>query len=95
MECLFSFSVEKEVISLGTGTKCIGQTAMSPNGVCSLSCHLCFSLLEMLNMHRVHCLSLFLVANSFAYLHKRYAVSFNNAVKAEVCQINVAVSQLT
>ncbi|XP_070763978.1 tRNA-specific adenosine deaminase 1 [Enoplosus armatus] len=27
-----SDAVEKEVVSLGTGTKCIGQTAMSPNG---------------------------------------------------------------
>ncbi|KAM9854730.1 tRNA-specific adenosine deaminase 1 [Aulostomus maculatus] len=27
-----SDTVEKEVVSLGTGTKCIGQTAMSPNG---------------------------------------------------------------
>ncbi|XP_039665936.1 tRNA-specific adenosine deaminase 1 isoform X2 [Perca fluviatilis] len=27
-----SDTVEKEVISLGTGTKCIGRTAMSPNG---------------------------------------------------------------
>lgn len=27
-----SDSVEKEVVSMGTGTKCIGQTAMSPSG---------------------------------------------------------------
>ncbi|XP_078114131.1 tRNA-specific adenosine deaminase 1 [Sander vitreus] len=27
-----SDTVEKEVVSLGTGTKCIGRTAMSPNG---------------------------------------------------------------
>ncbi|XP_033942129.1 LOW QUALITY PROTEIN: tRNA-specific adenosine deaminase 1 [Pseudochaenichthys georgianus] len=27
-----SDTVEKEVVSLGTGTKCIGQTAMSPSG---------------------------------------------------------------
>ncbi|XP_044050147.1 tRNA-specific adenosine deaminase 1 [Siniperca chuatsi] len=30
--CANSDTVEKEVVSLGTGTKCIGQTAMSPNG---------------------------------------------------------------
>lgn len=31
---LVSFLVKKEVVSLGTGTKCVGQTAMSPRGVC-------------------------------------------------------------
>ncbi|XP_068507040.1 tRNA-specific adenosine deaminase 1 isoform X4 [Syngnathus scovelli] len=30
--CANSDRVEKEVVSLGTGTKCIGQTAMSPKG---------------------------------------------------------------
>ncbi|XP_041650819.1 tRNA-specific adenosine deaminase 1 [Cheilinus undulatus] len=30
--CANSDTVEKEVVSLGTGTKCIGQTGMSPNG---------------------------------------------------------------
>ncbi|XP_051239195.1 tRNA-specific adenosine deaminase 1 [Dicentrarchus labrax] len=30
--CADSDTVEKEVVSLGTGTKCIGSTAMSPNG---------------------------------------------------------------
>ncbi|XP_054631398.1 tRNA-specific adenosine deaminase 1 isoform X2 [Dunckerocampus dactyliophorus] len=30
--CANSDTVEKEVVSLGTGTKCIGQTAMSPKG---------------------------------------------------------------
>ncbi|XP_053175321.1 tRNA-specific adenosine deaminase 1 [Scomber japonicus] len=30
--CANSDTVEKEVVSLGTGTKCIGRTAMSPNG---------------------------------------------------------------
>ncbi|KAM7002614.1 tRNA-specific adenosine deaminase 1 [Tautogolabrus adspersus] len=30
--CVNSDTVDKEVVSLGTGTKCIGQTAMSPNG---------------------------------------------------------------
>ncbi|XP_077453455.1 tRNA-specific adenosine deaminase 1 isoform X8 [Stigmatopora argus] len=31
-QCANSNKVEKEVVSLGTGTKCIGQTAMSPKG---------------------------------------------------------------
>ncbi|XP_060892326.1 tRNA-specific adenosine deaminase 1 [Labrus mixtus] len=30
--CVHSDKVDKEVVSLGTGTKCIGQTAMSPSG---------------------------------------------------------------
>ncbi|XP_071345832.1 tRNA-specific adenosine deaminase 1 isoform X2 [Trachinotus anak] len=30
--CALSDTVEKEVVSLGTGTKCIGQTLMSPKG---------------------------------------------------------------
>ncbi|XP_076588352.1 tRNA-specific adenosine deaminase 1 isoform X2 [Chaetodon auriga] len=30
--CADSDTVEKEVVSLGTGTKCVGQTAMSPKG---------------------------------------------------------------
>nr|XP_019967334.1 PREDICTED: tRNA-specific adenosine deaminase 1 isoform X1 [Paralichthys olivaceus] len=30
--CAASHSVKTEVVSLGTGTKCIGQTQMSPNG---------------------------------------------------------------
>ncbi|XP_042351427.1 tRNA-specific adenosine deaminase 1 isoform X2 [Plectropomus leopardus] len=30
--CANSDTVDKEVVSLGTGTKCIGQTAMRPNG---------------------------------------------------------------
>ncbi|XP_032378279.1 tRNA-specific adenosine deaminase 1-like [Etheostoma spectabile] len=30
--CADSDTVEKQVVSLGTGTKCIGRTAMSPNG---------------------------------------------------------------
>ncbi|XP_035520673.1 tRNA-specific adenosine deaminase 1 [Morone saxatilis] len=32
IRCADSDTVEKEVVSLGTGTKCIGSTAMSPNG---------------------------------------------------------------
>uniref|UniRef100_A0A3Q3EWW2 tRNA-specific adenosine deaminase 1 n=1 Tax=Labrus bergylta TaxID=56723 RepID=A0A3Q3EWW2_9LABR len=36
--CVHSDKVDKEVVSLGTGTKCIGQTAMSPSGVCLCVC---------------------------------------------------------
>ena len=42
IELFLSFTVKKEVVSMGTGTKCIGQTAMSPIGECSWSCYWCF-----------------------------------------------------